>query len=121
LLVSPYARKGYVDSTVLDHTSVLRFIEDNWGLAPLADRDAKANNFTDAFDFTQPPRLPAIISMSRTPPTQLVIPDRSAIYGVYATATGFAALVVIVALLWSDRTRSRIRGAGKFALRRGHT
>ena len=41
LLVSPYARRGVVDSTPLDHTSILRFIEDNWRLAPLAARDAR--------------------------------------------------------------------------------
>ena len=32
LLVSPYARRGHVDSTLLDTTSILRFIEDNWQL-----------------------------------------------------------------------------------------
>ena len=41
LLVSPYARRGHVDSTVLDFTSILKFIEENWGLEPLAARDAQ--------------------------------------------------------------------------------
>ena len=31
MLVSPYAKQGYVDSTVLDHTSILKFIEDELG------------------------------------------------------------------------------------------
>ena len=31
----PLRARGRVDSTVLDHTSILRFIEDNWGVAPL--------------------------------------------------------------------------------------
>ncbi len=30
LVVSPYAKKNYVDHTVTDQTSILRFIEDNW-------------------------------------------------------------------------------------------
>jgi phospholipase C len=30
LIVSPYARQNFVDHTVTDQTSVLRFIEDNW-------------------------------------------------------------------------------------------
>jgi phospholipase C len=119
LLVSPYAKKAFVDSTVLDHTSVLRFIEDNWGVAPLAERDANANSIDSAFDFTQSPRPAALISLSRTPPAALVIPDRSAIYAVYAAATGFAALVVLVAFLWPERSRNRLRGAGRQALKRG--
>ena len=52
----PYARRGYVDSTTLDFTSVLKFIEENWDLEPLAERDRGAKTFMDAFDFTQPPR-----------------------------------------------------------------
>jgi phospholipase C len=120
LLVSPYAKAGYIDSTTLDHTSVLRFIEDNWGLAPLAERDAKANSFIDAFDFSQPPRAPAIISMSRTPTSQLIIPSRPKIYAVYASATGFAVLVVLVALVWTESSRLRLRGLGRLRLKRGH-
>jgi phospholipase C len=58
LLVSPYAKQGYVDSTTLDSTSILKFIEQNWGLAPLASRDRKARTFTNAFDFAQTPREP---------------------------------------------------------------
>src|SRR5205823_7467839 len=45
ILVSPYARRGRIDHTELDFTSILRFIEDNWNLAPLATRDAQANSF----------------------------------------------------------------------------
>ncbi len=30
LLISPYARRNYVDGALTDQTSVLRFIEDNW-------------------------------------------------------------------------------------------
>jgi phospholipase C len=119
LLVSPYAKAGYIDSTTLDHTSVLRFIEDNWGLAPLAERDANANSFIGAFDFAQPPRAPAIISMSRTPPTQLVIPSRPKIYAVYASATGFAVLVVLAALVWTESSRLRLRGPSRLRLKRG--
>jgi phospholipase C len=65
LLVSPYAREGEVDSTVLDHTSILRFIEDNWGLAPLTRRDARANGLSQAFDFGRPARRPEIVAAVR--------------------------------------------------------
>ena len=35
LVVSPYARQGFVDHTYNDHVSILKFIEANWGLKPL--------------------------------------------------------------------------------------
>jgi len=56
LVVSPYARRGYVDHTPNDHTSILKFIEDRFGLSPLTSRDAAANGLAEAFDFAAPPR-----------------------------------------------------------------
>jgi phospholipase C len=38
LVVSPYARRGHVDHVYSDHASILKFIEHNWGLAPLSPR-----------------------------------------------------------------------------------
>jgi acid phosphatase len=38
IAVSPYARTGFVDHTYYDHSSVLKFIERNWGLSPLSAR-----------------------------------------------------------------------------------
>jgi phospholipase C len=35
IVVSPYARRGFVDHTYNDHVSILKFIEANWGLNPL--------------------------------------------------------------------------------------
>jgi phospholipase C len=65
VIVSPYARPGFVDSTVYDHTSVLRLIEDKWNLPPLTRRDAAAAAPLAALDldgqpaFLTPPVLPA--------------------------------------------------------------
>ena len=53
IIVSPFAKKGYVDHTVYDTTSILKLIETRFGLAPLTDRDAKANDLQQAFDFNQ--------------------------------------------------------------------
>lgn len=53
LIISPWARAGFVDSTLYDHTSILKLIEWRWGLAPLTARDAAANNMLGAFDFTR--------------------------------------------------------------------
>jgi phospholipase C len=59
LVISPWARRGFVDHTPYDTTSVMRFIEWRWGLPPVAARDASANNLLAAFDFSQsPPSVP---------------------------------------------------------------
>jgi phospholipase C len=55
IIISPYAKRGYVDHTVYDTTSILRFIEWRWNLPPLGTRDANANNLLNAFDFAQTP------------------------------------------------------------------
>jgi phospholipase C len=59
LVISPRARRGYVDHNVYDHTSVLSAIEWRWGLPALTPRDAAATNIVQALDFTNPPRLTA--------------------------------------------------------------
>jgi acid phosphatase len=38
MVVSPFAKEGYVDHTYYDHVSILKFIEDNWRLSPLSER-----------------------------------------------------------------------------------
>src|SRR5580698_4516837 len=54
VIVSPYARPDYVCSTVLDHTSVLRLVEEKWNLPALTARDAAANMPLDALDLAGP-------------------------------------------------------------------
>jgi phospholipase C len=62
LIVSPYAREatpgqpGYISHTQYEFGSILKFMETNWGLGTLGTTDVRANNLTDSFDFTQPPR-----------------------------------------------------------------
>ena len=64
VIVSPYARREYVLGTTLDHTSVLKLIEEKWNLPPLTRRDAAAESPLDAVDldaepaFARPPKLP---------------------------------------------------------------
>lgn len=54
LLISPRARRGYVDHGVYDHASILRLVEWRWGLQPLAPRDAAARNLALALDLASP-------------------------------------------------------------------
>ena len=57
LMISPYAKRGYVTHVQYETASVLRYIEDNFGLPQLAASDARANDpATDAFDYRQQPR-----------------------------------------------------------------
>jgi phospholipase C len=59
LVISPRARRGAVDHTVYDHTSILRAIEWRWNLPALTPRDAAAANIVRALDFGSAPRLRA--------------------------------------------------------------
>jgi phospholipase C len=63
LTISPYAKPGYVDSQLGEFSSVLRFIEDNWGLTQLTHRDRDAFNLSYLFDFEQDPRKPFELPM----------------------------------------------------------
>jgi len=51
LVVSPLARRGFIGHKVYDHTSILTMVEWRWGLDPLTERDATANNLAHVLDF----------------------------------------------------------------------
>jgi phospholipase C len=51
LIISPFAKKGFVDHTQYDTSSILKFIEHRFDLQPVGTRDAAANDLTNAFDF----------------------------------------------------------------------
>jgi phospholipase C len=51
IIISPFARRGYVDHTQYETVSILSFIEKRWHLRPLTDRDRNANPFDNALDF----------------------------------------------------------------------
>ena len=57
LVISPWARHGYVDHTLTDQSSILRFIEDNWHLGPIpGSYAALAGSLDSMFDFDKQPR-----------------------------------------------------------------
>jgi phospholipase C len=62
LIISPYAKRGFIDSTFYDTTSILKFIEWRFGLASLTDRDKNANNLLNAFDFGSTPASSPVAS-----------------------------------------------------------
>ena len=66
ITISPYAKSGAIDGRLGEFSSVLRFIEDNWGLTQLTHRDRDAKNLSYNFDFTQTPREPSVQMPLRT-------------------------------------------------------
>jgi len=57
IVVSPYAKKGYVSHETYDHASVVRFIQARFKMPALTARDANAKAPLDVFDFANPPNL----------------------------------------------------------------
>lgn len=104
LLVSPYARHGHVVHRQLDYTGALAFIEHNWGIAPLTDRDAKATSIASAFDFTAPARPAEIVPATAAKDHPPLVETRI-IYWFYGSALVLVLALVGFAVGWSRRAR----------------
>lgn len=54
LIISPYAKVNYVDHSITDQSSILRFIEDNWHLGRIGDQsfDETAGSLLNMFNLT---------------------------------------------------------------------
>jgi phospholipase C len=84
IIISPYAKTGYVDHTQYETVSVLRFIEKRYGVQALGTRDAAANDLTNALDFSK--NASSTSSVSSSPVAVLV-------------AIAVAAVLLVVAVL----------------------
>jgi phospholipase C len=80
IIISPYAKAGYVDHTMYSYPSMLKFAEETFGLPSMTDLDRQANDLTGSFNFTQKPlapltlpqrTCPAAPNMSKVPPATL--------------------------------------------------
>jgi phospholipase C len=116
IFVSPYAKAGKVDSTVYDYTSLLRFIEDNWGLAPLTARDASANSIAGALDLGQQPLRPKFPDRTYVGLLEQKAPARLILVISYASAV---LLLAVGSLLLLGPVRKRVRQFGQGILRMG--
>ncbi|RBH34805.1 phospholipase C, phosphocholine-specific, partial [Pseudomonas sp. MWU13-2860] len=89
-VISPWSRGGWVNSQVFDHTSVIRFIEQRFGVKEpniTAWRRAVCGHLLSCFDFVNPnaelPRLPATAALAararalpgRTKPSAPALPE----------------------------------------------
>ena len=67
LIISPYAKAGYISTTQYEFSSILKFIEERFNLNALSSRDTGANDTTDSFNFNQTPLAPLILSQRQCP------------------------------------------------------
>jgi phospholipase C len=74
LIVSAYARSGHVSHSPYEFGSILRFIEDTWGLGRLGSSDVRAKSIVNAFDFTSPPRRYVPVHTDLPPEFFLALP-----------------------------------------------
>jgi hypothetical protein len=90
LVISPYALANTISHTQYEFSSVLKFIEERFGLPALTDRDANANDITDSFNFTQRPLKPFIRTQRSCPLNS----DNAVYYGSQLLNTTSAGFVV---------------------------
>jgi phospholipase C len=67
LVISPFAKKGFISHTQYEFSSVLKFVEERFGLNPLTARDEAANDLLDSFDLSQQPLPPLILQPHSCP------------------------------------------------------
>jgi phospholipase C len=57
IVISPFAKPGYISHNQYEFGSIVRFVEDNWSLGRLHTTDETSADFlNDFFDFSQKPR-----------------------------------------------------------------
>ena len=64
LVISPFAKQNYVDNTLVDQSSVVRFIEDNWSLPAMGNgaADTAAGALNTMFDWQRPWNKPLFLN-----------------------------------------------------------
>jgi phospholipase C len=71
IIVSPYAKPGFADSTNATFASMLAFTEATFGLTPLGPNDANAYDYSNAFDYQQTPLAPMPMTQQPISPAEL--------------------------------------------------
>jgi len=113
LIISPYAKSGYVSHTQYEFSSVLRLIEKRFGLQSLATRDAEANDMLDSFDFSQQPQPPLVLQTRSCP----VVATNNLYFGSQPRGTTSTARAVTFGNLGTTGTKiSSCKITGDFAM-----
>jgi len=71
VIISPYARPGFTDSTVASFASIMAFTERTFGIAPLSNIDRDAYGYEDALDFSQDPSPPIALPQHEVPESSI--------------------------------------------------
>lgn len=58
VVISAWSKSGFVSHTRRESTSIVRFIEKNWALGDLGQRDASGDDLSDMFDYARPQPIP---------------------------------------------------------------
>ncbi len=72
LVISPWAKAGFIDHTQYEFSSMLRLAEDNFQLPTLGHRDSEVNDMMNSFDFNQAPQPPLIEPANFVGPASVV-------------------------------------------------
>jgi phospholipase C len=67
MIISPYAKAGFISKTQYEFSSFLTLVEKRFQLNALTTRDANANDMEDSFDFTQAPLAPLLLNSRACP------------------------------------------------------
>lgn len=59
LVISPWAKPAFVDHTEYEFSSFAKLVEENWGLNAMTERDRRAADMSNAFDFSHRPDFEA--------------------------------------------------------------
>lgn len=116
LIISPYARQGYIDHSQSEFSSILKFIETAYSLPPLTQRDATTSNMLEAFDFSQRPRTPLILPGQYLPDTYPLTPVGTQNYSWLMLVVASLILILLVGVALA-KFRSSVHSAttGAFA------
>jgi phospholipase C len=99
LLVSPYVTAGFI-ADKFDHTSLLKYLTDKWGLGPLGNRTAVAHTFADAIGTALRHDTPTSIAMPSEP--QTVMPEATMIKSLSSHQNAVVALSHLLETMSED-------------------
>lgn len=113
LIISPYAKSGYISHTQYEFSSVLRLIEERYSLQSLSTRDAGASDMLDSFDFSQKPQPPFVLQTRSCP----VMSTRNLYFGSQPRGTTSSPRAVTFANLGTTGIKiSSCKISGDFAM-----
>jgi len=94
LIISPYAKHHYIDHTLYEFASFIKFVDVIFGLNPIYPRVIQANNMLNAFNFSQEPLAPLILPDNFVGPSSNV--QSPTTYPVHLLNIGILILIISI-------------------------